>query len=148
MIDVIRCLLLSMYDKTLILPYSAVAEVIPFENAKTFANTTGWILGTIEWRQLNIPLISLEDIDRTASSFLEPSRLHIAILNRILEGKGPDFIGLVLQSIPKISRFKRSDIQYLGTSDRAQLSMAVSVRGQPAFIPNLQWIEENIPSPS
>lgn len=144
--DVIRCLLLSIEEKTLILPYSAVAEVIPFENAKTFADVTGWVLGTIEWRNLKIPLISLESIDRYSHSFLEKGKAHIAILNRSVEEKGPDFIGVVLQNIPKMNRFKRTDLQYVGTSDNPQLSMAISVRGQPAFIPNLTWIEENIPA--
>lgn len=144
MMDILRCLLLPIQDKILIVPYSAVAEVISYEDIKVLTKSDNWIVGEFSWRGIQAPLICLERQDKPDFQWEPNKMLHVAILNRSTESPGPDFIGLLLQGLPSMNRFKRSDIQAVSPSDKLYLSQEVSVREKTVFIPNLNWIHDNL----
>jgi len=143
---ILRCLLLPIRNKTLILPCASVAEVVSFDDPLSFKNARHWVLGAFAWRNTSIPLVSLELNDTPGLSFFEETNthMHIAILNRIHDEADPEFVGVVLQNIPRMSRFKRSDIQPIAETEVPHLLMEVSVRGVQMFIPNLLWIQKKV----
>jgi len=149
--EFLRCLSLPIQNKTLIVPYSVVAEVISFESPTPVANAPKWVLGELAWRESKIPLLYLEMMNESASTSSSPSteflatpHLRIVILNRISE-TAPNFVGIVLQNLPTMIRFKRADIELVSTcTTPSYLLMEVKVRNQPYFIPNIQWIEESM----
>lgn len=141
--EILRCLLLPISGKTLIVPYAAVAEVVALTEAESFSKSNDWILGEFNWRNLKIPLVSLE-MTEEASKFIIKPNLHVAIFNRISEAGLPDFIGVVLQNLPVMHRIKRSDVVYVAKAKQPYLIMEVKAREKAAFIPNIPWIEEKL----
>jgi len=190
--EILRCLLLPIYGKTLMVPYASVAEIVAFTAAESFSKSKNWILGEFGWRGLNIPLVCLEmypgktdersanqtnqanqasqknqanqvskgkmseksvngkkvherQTNEQALSFIVKPTLHVAVFNRMLEGdSGPDFMGVVLQGLPMMHRYKHSDVVFVGKASQPYLMMEVKVREKPAFIPNILWIEEKL----
>lgn len=141
--EILRCLLLPIYGKTLILPYSALAEVITFPKTISYLESKSSVIGEFEWRGFRVPLLCLEANDKDVS-FNMTSNLHVAILNRMNEGNYPDFIGIVLQTVPVMNRYKNADIEFVREAKEPYLLMEVKVRDKMAFIPNIAWIEERL----
>lgn len=139
--EILRCLLLPIYGKTLIVPYSALAEVITFPKTISYVESKSCVIGEFEWRGFTVPLLCLEAKDKEGS-FKQTPNLHVAILNRMNEGNYPDFIGIVLQTVPVMNRYKRADMEFVRESKEPYLLMEVKVRDKMAFIPNITWIEE------
>jgi chemosensory pili system protein ChpC len=138
----IPCLLLPIQNRTLMLPYNTVAEVVTFQNPEQFHFSQEW-LGSFLWHGLTIPLICLERINQIQKSTDVNSSLFIAVLNRSSE-HAPDFIGLILQGYPKMDRFSKSEVEWVSHSQDPYLLMEVLAKKKAAFIPNLSWIEETI----
>ncbi len=123
--EFLRCLLLPVDTKMWLLPYSAVAEVIETELKDDLPN--------ISWRGIEVPLIKLKEHINV------PHKKSIAILNRSAE-KAKDFSGLVLNGVPSMQRFKRSDIEWVANANEPYTLMEVKIRDQLAFIPNLDLL--------
>lgn len=168
--DFLRCLLLPIYQKTLIVPYAAVAEVVVLtgKGLKFFPKSNSWLLGEFKWRDLNIPLVCLEMNDQEnqqrheqvkqqinqqivnqqknepAFSTNGKPNLHIAIFNRMMDTGSIDFLGVLLQDLPVMYRCKQSDLVFIAKASNPYLIMEVKVREKSAFIPDILWIEERL----
>lgn len=131
--EFLRCLLLPVAKETLLLPYSAVAEVVERELTE---NEEG--VKDIVWRGLTIPLIHL---DESECKFNKNAKRDIAILNRFSEKSKVDFVGIVLCGVPSIHRYKRGDIEWVGHAKEPYGLMEVAVRDQKAIIPKLEALQ-------
>lgn len=140
--DFLRCIFLPLAQQMLVVPYSAVAEVVGYDNLQPVKTSVPGIIATLEWRGLRLPVLRLESLDKENSAE-NGKNLRIAILNRITE-KGLDFLAVVLHGIPRMHRLKRSDVTFVGPSKKPYLLMEVAVREQKAQIPNLEWIEKSV----
>lgn len=144
MTDTLRCLLMYIQEQMLIVPYASVAEVIPFTQTQPYINAPPWVLGGLNWRGIEIPLITLEMIDETFSEYAPKTKAHIAIMNRVFDSKRYDFFAIILQKIPRMSRFRKEEFELVSTCLEPHLTMEILVRGEQAFIPDLLWIEETV----
>jgi chemosensory pili system protein ChpC len=129
--------------KTLIVPYTSVAEIIPFENPTPLKDAPEWLVGKIDWRGVSIPIVSFDKKDFSDTKQLNRMNLHIAIFNRLADISNLDFIGLVIEGIPQMSRFKAKDFELVKHTPGNFLSMEVLIHKAPAFIPNIEWIEKS-----
>lgn len=160
--EILRCLLLPIYGKTFIVPYAAVCEVVVLPSkSMSFSKSKSWVLGEFPWRGLNIPLLNLgkddealpnpafdrkakEDAKANLDVNAAEENVHIAVINRMIEGNYPDFIGLLLQTVPTIHRYKRSDLEFAASGSKPYILMEVKIGEQIAFIPNIPWILEKL----
>jgi chemosensory pili system protein ChpC len=161
MTDILSCLLLSLEDKNLILPSSAIAEIMPYENPRILPDMPNWIIGILTWRDIQVPLADLEKMeDRIAwqdTSIVEPQKTpdhRIAILNRIYkmpkkelnENSKYPFFAIVLKHNPKFYRISSEEMGLVKEfpAEERRFLMEVKVRTEPAFIPNLRQLWEMI----
>lgn len=100
----LACLFLPLFEKNILLPSAAVAEIVSYEKPQVLADVPAWFLGVLTWRGIQIPLVNLEEIEpHTAwhdtqlvmepeanknpksnpETKLEESNYRIAVLNRI-----------------------------------------------------------------
>ena len=143
MIEFLRCLLLSVDHASLLLPYSSIAEVISYQKPNKVDGFPEWLPGMIAWRGLQVPLIYFTTLTDTNQKLTNSHPQHIAILNRLFDTSDLSFIGLVVNKMPKMLRFKRSDITYTNhPNGQPYLLGEVMVREQNALIPNIPWIEK------
>ncbi len=58
--QIISCLLLSLWEKKVIMPTAAIAEIVPYGAPEPVTDTPSWFLGVFSWRGIHVPLIDME----------------------------------------------------------------------------------------
>ena len=76
----ISALLCATEDGTIMLPDASIAEIIEFQSTETEEGKPNWYLGQLTWRNISIPLISLEALNSDAF-FTQSHQLKIIIFN-------------------------------------------------------------------
>jgi chemosensory pili system protein ChpC len=98
----IRCMQLPLLDMYLLLPNSAVAEIIGYSTPEEGSTGTDWYDGKIAWRGVMVPIVSIEKMCQSAS--VEPGpRSRIAIVYNLNGEEGMPYFGIILQDIPRAS---------------------------------------------
>jgi chemosensory pili system protein ChpC len=134
--------LLVTKGNTLILPNTAVAEIVKYADPETVDNAPDWMLGMIAWRGLKIPLISFESaIGQAKPDFSYNNR--IAVLNTLDNSKTLQFFALVTQGIPRLIVVDKDNITTVAVEEEHDFIMAnVMVNNINALIPNVDAIEK------
>lgn len=137
-------LLIPIDGKNLILPNVSVAEILDYQSPESQEDGPTWYLGSLKWRTLTVPLVSFEAInDQPFFSQLETTK--ITIINGISNNAVLPFWGMLAQGSPRLMRVGAEEIiEDHSLSIGPGEVMAVNVNGEPARIPNLQWIEQQI----
>lgn len=146
-LNVVHSLLLPVHG-TMLLPHATVAEVIPYSSAQAVPDAPAWLAGMLAWRGAHIPLVFFEGAcgEPTPES-PSPAQQKIVVLKTL--GGDPDmpFIALVTQGIPHAIK-----IDPAALSSQEQESVQpfilkyVQIKGQLAYIPNMDSLENTIKS--
>lgn len=134
-------LLLPLTDRTLLLPNTAVAELIPYRGVQSNPELPAWLVGLVAWRDLRLPLLSFE---AAAGGTLKLGATpRIAVINAIGGRPQVKFIALLLQGIPRSlkvdSGLPRAD------APLAPLELAAVDLGDGiARIPDLEGLEQKL----
>ena len=139
--------ILSLNGERVILPNTAVAEIIPYvsvdslsENLKKDAPT--WLLGMIAWRGVSVPLLSMETI--LGSDYEQAGkRSSIAIINAVGTVAGAPFFAIVTQGIPRLLHVSDGTLSLIEESgdDNKAVACHVVLDGDVAVIPDMDVIE-------
>lgn len=142
--DELRGVFLPIEESQLLLPNAAVAEVVSYKEPTTIPGAPEWFLGELEWRQQRIPIVSFEQALNITEK-AQAKRVKIAICNTLNGSSELPFIGVVLQSIPRLVRVRTDNISYSDQEDLNPLILhKVLLQGESALIPNLDRLEEKV----
>jgi chemosensory pili system protein ChpC len=138
----LSCVMVPMNGRQLLLPNVTIAEVVDYVGASTVADMPEWLVGYLDWRGLQLPIISYDAANGGKVSVSGDNRGRIIILNTISDHhKDLPFLALITQGIPSQARLTEEQIRKLdGNAGPADL-MEVEVDGENAWIPNLEYIE-------
>jgi len=139
--DQLASLLVKVSQDVLLLPNVSVAEIINFGNVKELIDKPDWYIGDINWRDLELPLISYEGMKGQGISKPKDSS-RIIILNGIKGNKLLPFYGLVSQGIPRLSRVSPREIDQEEKSGDHTDFISLSLNGESVTIPDLENIEQ------
>lgn len=135
-------LLLTLNDRLLLLPNTAVAELVAYRNVQPAENSPNWLLGQIAWRDLSLPLLSFEAASSDTPANLENAR--VVIINAIGGRPKFRFFALLIKGIPRSVRIDKS-LQRLPDEQLHALELdAVSIDGEMAKIPDLAALEQKL----
>jgi chemosensory pili system protein ChpC len=96
----IRCMQLPLQDMSLLLPNSAVAEIIGYTEPEEGSEGSDWYDGKISWRGAMVPIISVEKMCQSES--IEPgARSRIAVVYNLNGDQSMPYFGIILQDIPR-----------------------------------------------
>ena len=96
----LKCLLLPVKGTPVIVPNSAVAEIITQQDIAPSDDTPDWFLGTGSWRGAEIPLIAFDRLCGERQD-VPPAPGRFIILFG-LEGEGaPPFYGIRIEALPR-----------------------------------------------
>lgn len=136
----LNCLILSIQGRKLLIPSTVVAEV--YSNLDTPAGGDGhFCYGWINWRELRIPLVSLE-------AFLggEPPALErinrVAIVNAVDQAAPLRFFAVRLDSIPQSMPVTPST--RLVTSDDDNVLLEMELGRLRVAMPRLERVEARV----
>lgn len=141
-IETLSCVIIPMNGRQLLLPNVTIAEVVDYASTDAPANTPEWLVGHLNWRGLDLPVISYDAANGDTLTIPGDNRGRIVVLNTISDHhQRVPFIALVTQGIPSQARLTEEQIRRLdGEAGPADL-MQVEVEGDTAWIPNLDYLE-------
>jgi len=141
----VRSLMIPMMHDQLLLPNASLAEIIPYKAPELINDSPDWCLGMINWRGLDVPVVSFENIsgkDETKVS----KQCRIAVFNAIGGNNKLSFFAIVVQGIPHLVRANQSVVTAVAedAGDDSGVLAHVLVEAEPAVIPDLDLIESMI----
>ncbi len=136
----VRCMLLPMSSINLVIPNSAVAEIIGFSEPRRLDDSSDWFLGVVLWRGVYVPVISVEQLCAVDTLHVGP-RSRIGIIYNPEKDADLPYIGLHMQDIPR-AYLAESDTMESGSDDdlNEYLLSRVDDDELVRFIPNLDAI--------
>lgn len=140
----LSALLIPVKGKQLLVPNVAVAEIIHYVDPFGMEDVPNWLLGTIEWRNQVLPLVSFEGVnDEPFAARGGPRR--VAVFNGISANERLPFYAMLCHGAPRLMRVEAEEIrQEAGATLGPAELMLVSVQGETAVIPDLDFIESQV----
>jgi len=134
----IRTLLAPLTNGNVLLPNSVVGEILDFTSPLPFKHGPGWLLGEIAWRGWQVPVINYERLLNQRGNTTITSRTRILIVKTLGESTQVNYIGLVIQGLPRLKKVSADTMIERKTEDLADSVFSeVSVDDIPAIIPEL-----------
>ncbi len=138
----LRGQLIPLAGMQLLLPTTSIAEIVDWQVPAAVTPAPDWLLGRLEWRGLQLPLISFEAACGRPRGEIG-RRARIAVLNGI--GGHPElpFYALQTEGIPHLSLVDEGNLEAITTPDEP-LPLALGyaqLDGSTVVIPDLDALE-------
>ncbi len=140
----VRCMLLPMSSINLVVPNSAVAEIIGYSTPRRLDDSSDWFLGVVLWRGVYVPVISVEHMCDIDSVHIGP-RSRIGIIYNPEKDEDLPYIGLHMQDIPRAYLAESDKMESGSDDDIGQYLLSRLDEDQYSrVIPNLDAIAEDL----
>jgi len=96
----VRCMLLPLSSINLVIPNSAVAEIIGYSRPQALADSSDWFPGVILWRGVYVPVVSIEEMCSIDVAAISP-RSRVAIIYNPETDHDLPYLGIHIQDIPR-----------------------------------------------
>ena len=96
----VRCMLLPLASLNLLVPNSAVAEIIGYSVPRALADCSDWFAGVVLWRGVYVPVVAVEQMCDIATASAGP-RARIAIIYNPQKDPDLPYLGIHMQDIPR-----------------------------------------------
>ena len=96
----VRCMLLPLTSLSLLIPNSAVAEIIGYSTPRRLSDTSNWFAGVVLWRGVYIPVVTVEQMCKLDTAGMSP-RARIAIIYNPEKDPDMPYLGVHMQDIPR-----------------------------------------------
>ena len=114
----VKCLLLPMKTSNVVVPNSAIAEIVSVENVLPVNDAPPWMLGYLSWRRRSVPLLSFDAVQKGEPDFLTP-RSKIAVLYSISDDATFPYMAMLMQQAPKVVNITPSTIKQAGADQNS-----------------------------
>jgi chemosensory pili system protein ChpC len=135
--------LVPLQKSNILLPKSSVAEIIPYEPLQRIQDSPDWFLGLLSWRGVQVHVLSFEMLARTGASFslMSVASASLVICTTLGGQEDLHYFALVAQALPRLMNLTAEElIESQEDTVETELSI-VRLNGQPAVIPDLEYIE-------
>ena len=133
----IRTILAPLTNSYVMLPNSAVGEILEYTSPEPFKQGPAWLLGEIAWHGWQVPVINYERMLKGTTTKVT-SKSRILIIKTLGESTQVNYIGLLIQGLP---RLKKARAETLIESQLDKLPdtvfSEVAIDGLKAIIPDL-----------
>ena len=140
----IRCMQLPLLGVEVLMPNSAVAEIISYSHPEPEYKGSEWLDGMIFWRGVLIPVVSLEKMCET--EFVDPGpRSRIAIIYNFEKDSEMPYLGIILQDIPRayLAEVERMQ-EAVSKPDCKFLQCKADLMNEQLMIPDLEVIMDQV----
>ena len=93
-------MLLPLTSLNLLVPNSAVAEIIGYSTPRPLSQCSDWFVGVVLWRGVYIPVIAVEQMCDIATAAAGP-RARIAVIYNPEKDPELPYVGIHMQDIPR-----------------------------------------------
>ena len=96
----VRCMLLPLTSLNLLIPNSAVAEIIGYSTPRALPDSSDWFAGVVLWRGVYVPVVAVEQMCNVGTAQVGP-RARIAIVYNPEKDPQLPYLGIHMQDIPR-----------------------------------------------
>jgi chemosensory pili system protein ChpC len=142
-VESVRSLWVPLDGVNLLVPNVAIAEVINYQPLDILQDGPDWLLGSLRWRDNEIPVISMESLCGHSLPQSENSA-RISVLNSVQLQSDLPFYAMVTSDIPRLIY---ADADALGESLAATRTLpesvadCVQIGSEEALIPDLEVVQ-------
>jgi len=134
----IRTILAPLTDDYVMLPNSAVGEILNFTSPEPFKKGPAWLLGEIAWRGWQVPVINYERLLKDSSASTITSKSRVLIVKTLGESTQVNYIGLVIQGLPRLKKVSADTLVETQTDALPDTVFSkVTIDNLQAIIPDL-----------
>ncbi|MGV6826158.1 MAG: chemotaxis protein CheW [bacterium] len=142
-----RCLMVPMSGDSLLVPNALVIEILNYRAPESAAKgKKDWYLGMINWRNLDIPLISFERM--IGADYQDAGqRRRIMVCHSFSEKGDNHFLGLVAQGLPRLISLDEDAMSVLNSSESSkhnEIYSHVKVGDYRAYIPAMDIVGQKV----
>jgi len=145
--DEVDSLFVQLGGDSLLVPMSAVAEVVQHVSCEPQADAPAWLQGWVEWRKQRVPLISFEVLSGVGE--LKNSDISLALVMNTLSDSPASTCGFAfyanqIQAFPHLVRISEDDQlqEVSGTLEVPHTMMKAGLDEWVALIPDLDSLEK------
>ncbi|MGV6858542.1 MAG: chemotaxis protein CheW [bacterium] len=144
--DKLQALIVPMRQQNLVLPQSALVEVLPMPELSPAGVSETWLAGLLEWRSQEIPLVSIERYCGWAGLDQVRAR-RVAVLRSIAGIPGLEYYAIEVQGIPHPIRLGEADVVPVEGERRCDLIEShVQASGIWSVLMKMDVLEQSIDS--
>jgi len=134
----IRTILAPLTDGHLLLPNSAVAEILAYTQPEPFRQAPKWLLGELAWHGWQVPIICFEQVVNPKSRSSVTPKSRILIIKTLGESTQVNYIGLLIQGLPTLKTVTAETLTETQTDELPNVLFSkVSIDELEAVIPEL-----------
>ena len=143
--DVIRSVLLPLTDRSVLLPHSAMLDVLPERDITLVENAPEWVLGEVNWNNYSIPLVAL-DVAFGGEKVAKPRRSRIVIVTCLSKNIGYKYLAIRVTKAPRLVQFSEDALtqQDVGDLNSEYIRFYGELNHQLVIIPDMQKLESDI----
>lgn len=139
--DKVRSLWVPLREMNLLLPNLAVAEVSSYRVPDAREDMPEWLLGMIQWREKDIPVISLEAVcGLTVPS--NPVFSRLMIVNSVNPDSPLKHFAIVTAGLPGLIQFGNDTADEVVYDACDGLKCIVRIGSEQAVIPDLPYLQD------
>lgn len=145
-VEEVDCLYVPLHESILLVPMSAIAEVVQIVAVTEQQDAPVWFDGWLEWRQKRVPLISFEALDEDIGSDTRQGisdNSSALVINTLSPEKGLSYYAIQAQGFSKLIRIAEDDPlkQANKQSNRSHVLVQVELDDQLMQVPDLVSLE-------
>lgn len=106
----IRALLAPVTGGTTLLPGGVVAEVVDFSNPKPYEDAPAWLLGSMNWNNWTVPVISFAMLAGTSKKEEPGPRSRVLIVKSLSQSSSVSYLGLLICGVPRLVKVKSASL--------------------------------------
>jgi chemosensory pili system protein ChpC len=140
----IKCMILTLQSENVIVPKTAIAEILSVKDAMDIANMPEWYVGKMLWRGVNVPLVSFE---AAGGDNVKKVNLNtqVAMLYSIKKDTEYPYLGVVISGVPHEADVAEGQITLdehaMKSNTNPMAAMKARINGAAVSVLNLGAIE-------
>ena len=139
----IRTIMAALTDGHVLLPNSAVAEVLEYTAPEPFKKGPAWLLGELAWHGWQVPVISYQKLINKRAAKAVTRKARILIIKTLGESTQVNYIGLVIQGLPRLKTVTADTLVEQKTDKLPKaLFSKVQIDDMTALIPELGYLTQ------
>jgi chemosensory pili system protein ChpC len=141
----VRSVLLPITTGSVLLPHSAMLDVLPEREIKPVKNTPGWVLGEVSWNNHSIPLVAMEKLFGGGVAE-QPKRSRIVIVTCLTNETDYQYLAIRTTKVPRLAQLSED---LLKPKDAVGLQSNFirfygDLNDQTIIIPDMEKLEAHI----
>ncbi len=136
----VRSLWVPLREMNLLLPNVAVAEIGSYRVPEAQDDTPEWFLGTVKWRERNIPVISLEAVCGLNVPS-NPVFSRLMVVNSVTPDSPVEHYAIVTAGLPGLIQFGEDTADEVLEYEHDSLQCMVRIGNEEAVIPDLEYLQ-------